>query len=457
LNTLQKRRQVIVLDRRKTQLLTGVLLAAALAPLGSTSIAVAMPLISQAVGMDPSTTTQLLVGGYLLIAVVGQIPAGKVGDLIGYQKALYTGLGVFLLGSTLGYALHHVETLLLARMLMAAGSALIVPNATALLRTELPESSLPFAYGVFGATMGAAASIGPLLGGSLTEWFGWPSIFLLNVPWVLIAFVLIVISSQKHTSKQTGRFDWRSSLLLAIAIACIQWGFVGELHIAFVASGCALLSLFIVLQLKTSNPVFNPRFFIDPVYSSAAFITAFNNFVMYALLFQLPLYFHDVHQITEIDIAAALTVMTVCMILGGPVSGFCVRFMGVRLTAVAAGLIGLLGLYFLSDLAAIQTPVQAMPALAVLGLSFGMVAPVAQTAGMLAIEKTDAGMAAGGLSTMRYVGGTIGISLLSLKLSGAGSTTLNQHLTVFPYFAGVLLLAVVASVLLPVSNKPSTD
>jgi hypothetical protein len=145
------------------------------------------------------------------------------------------------------------------------------------------------------------------------------------------------------------------------------------------------------------------------------------------------------------------------MILGGPVSGFCVRFMGVRLTAVAAGLIGLLGLYFLSDLAAIQTPVQAMPALAVLGLSFGMVAPVAQTAGMLAIEKTDAGMAAGGLSTMRYVGGTIGISLLSLKLSGAGSTTLNQHLTVFPYFAGVLLLAVVASVLLPVSNKPSTD
>jgi MFS family permease len=287
LNTLQKRRQVIVLDRRKTQLLTGVLLAAALAPLGSTSIAVAMPLISQAVGMDPSTTTQLLVGGYLLIAVVGQIPAGKVGDLIGYQKALYTGLGVFLLGSTLGYALHHVETLLLARMLMAAGSALIVPNATALLRTELPESSLPFAYGVFGATMGAAASIGPLLGGSLTEWFGWPSIFLLNVPWVLIAFVLIVISSQKHTSKQTGRFDWRSSLLLAIAIACIQWGFVGELHIAFVASGCALLSLFIVLQLKTSNPVFNPRFFIDPVYSSAAFITAFNNFVMYALLFQL--------------------------------------------------------------------------------------------------------------------------------------------------------------------------
>jgi MFS family permease len=445
-------------DKRTLLLLTGVLLAAALAPLGSTSIAVALPLISSELGLDPGNTTQFLVGGYLLIAVVGQIPAGKIGDLAGYQKALYAGLVIFLAGSLLGYFLHHLEALLVARMLMAAGSALLVPNASALLRTELPESSLPFAYGVFGATMGAAASIGPLLGGSLTEWFGWPSVFLINVPLVLIAFVLIFLASTQHVAGQSKQFDWRSSLLLAVAIGCLQWGFVGgELDLALVSLGSVLLGLFIVIQLKADNPVFNPRFFKQPAYFSAAFIIAVNNFVMYALLFQLPMFFHDIRKANEIDIAAALTVMTVAMIVGGPFSGFCARFAGVRATAIFAALVNLLGLYLLSDLANIQLPAHAMPALALMGFAFGMVGPVIQTAGMLAIPKNDAGMAAGGLSTMRYFGGTIGISILALQLSGLGATTLSQHMAVFPYFTAVLLLAIVVSLLLPASNKIASD
>ena len=156
-------------------LLAGVLLAAALAPLGSTSIAVAMPQIALFMGMDIGAATQLLVGGYLLISVIGQAPAGKLGDIIGYQKALYIGLTVLMLGSLLGYLLRSIEALLIARMMMAGASAMIVPNASAMLRTQLPDSFLPFAYGIFGATMGAAAAAGPLLGGTLTQLFDWPA------------------------------------------------------------------------------------------------------------------------------------------------------------------------------------------------------------------------------------------------------------------------------------------
>lgn len=440
-------------DRRTLILIIGVLLASALAPLGSTSIAVAMPQIALFMNMDSGTATQLLVGGYLLISVIGQAPAGKLGDIIGYQKALYIGLGVFMSGSLLGYFVRNIEALLLARMMMAGASAMIVPNASALLRTQLPESMLPFAYGVFGATMGAAA-IGPLLGGALTQLFDWPAIFLLNVPWVLVAMGLIVATSTKQTERRAGKLDLRSSLLLAIAIGSLQLGFLGtDIDLRFLLPGLILLIVFIVVQLRVSEPVFNPRFFKRPSYFAAGVSTALGNFTMYALLFQLPIFFHDVRQSSEIEIAGALTAMTLLMMIGGPLSGFAGRLVGIRYTAVLAAAMNLVGLFLFSNLEAALAPADVMLSMAVMGLAFGVAGPVVQSAGMLAIEKEHAGMAAGGLSTMRYFGGTIGISVLSLNLGTDGTTTLDQHLSVIPFYAVALLCVLLAGFLLPASKK----
>lgn len=441
-------------DRRTLILIIGVLLASALAPLGSTSIAVAMPQIALFMNMDSGTATQLLVGGYLLISVIGQAPAGKLGDIIGYQKALYIGLGVFMSGSLLGYFVRNIEALLLARMMMAGASAMIVPNASALLRTQLPESMLPFAYGVFGATMGAAAAIGPLLGGALTQLFDWPAIFLLNVPWVLVAMGLIVATSTKQTERRAGKLDLRSSLLLAVAIGSLQLGFLGtDIDLRFLLPGLILLIVFIVVQLRVSEPVFNPRFFKRPSYFAAGVSTALGNFTMYALLFQLPIFFHDVRQSSEIEIAGALTAMTLLMMIGGPLSGFAGRLVGIRYTAVLAAAMNLVGLFLFSNLEAALAPADVMLSMAVMGLAFGVAGPVVQSAGMLAIEKEHAGMAAGGLSTMRYFGGTIGISVLSLNLGTDGTTTLDQHLSVIPFYAVALLCVLLSGFLLPASKK----
>lgn len=437
-------------DKRMLLLMIGVLLASALAPLGSTSIAVAMPQIALFMNMDVGTTTQLLVGGYLLVSVIGQAPAGKLGDIIGYQKALYIGLSIFMLGSLLGYLVRSIEAILIARMMMAAASAMIVPNASALLRTQLPEPMLPFAYGVFGATMGAAAAIGPLLGGAITQFFDWPAIFLLNVPWVIVAMAMIVSTSKKQVERNPGRLDLRSSLLLALAIGSLQLGFIGaDIDYRFLLSGIVLLVVFILVQLRVSEPVFNPRFFQRPAYFAAGVSTALGNFTMYALLFQIPIFFHDIRGVSEIEIAGALTAMTLFMMIGGPLSGFVGRSIGIRYTAVLAAALNLFGLYLFSDLGNAITPRDIMISMAIMGLAGGVAGPVVQSAGMLAIEKQFAGMAAGGLSTMRYFGGAIGISILSLNLGTAGTTTLEQHLSVIPFYAGALVLVLMAGFLLP--------
>jgi MFS family permease len=440
-------------ERRTLILLIGVLLASALAPLGSTSIAVAMPQIAEFMGMDPGTTTQLLVGGYLLISVVGQAPAGKLGDIIGYQKALYTGLAIFAFGSLLGYLVRSIEALLAARMLMAGASALIVPNASALLRTQLPERLLPFAYGVFGATMGAAAAIGPLLGGALTQLFGWPAIFLTNVPWVLVALGLILATSTKQEEKKDGRLDLRSTMLLALAIGGLQLGFLGEqVDLRFLLPGAVLLCLFLWLQLRIAQPVFNPRFFTRPAFAAASVTTSMGNFTMYALLFQLPIFFSDIRPSSELEIATALTALTLCMMLGGPLAGFAGRLIGARYTALLSAMVNLGGLYLISDMGAINSPADILLPMGMMGFAGGMAGPIVQSAGMLAIDKKDAGMAAGGLSTMRYFGGTIGISILSLQLSTGGATTLPQHLSVIPFYFAALTLVLLAAFLLPVSS-----
>jgi len=413
-----------------------------------------MPQIAEFMGMDPGTSTQLLVGGYLLISVIGQAPAGKLGDIIGYQKALYTGLAIFAAGSLLGYLLRSIETLLVARMMMAGASALIVPNASALLRTQLPERLLPFAYGMFGATMGAAAAIGPLLGGALTQLFGWPAIFLANVPWVLVALILILTTSSKQKEKSQGRLDLRSTMLLAVAIGSLQLGFLGEeVDLRFLLSGVILLALFIWLQLRVTEPVFNPRFFGKPAYAAASITTSMGNFTMYALLFQLPIFFSDIRPSSEIEIASALTALTLCMMLGGPLAGFAGRIIGVRYTALLSAVVNLSGLYLISDMGSIGSPSDILVPMGMMGFAGGMAGPIVQSAGMLAIDKKDAGMAAGGLSTMRYFGGTIGISILSLQLSTETATTLPQHLSVIPFYAGALVLVFFAAFLLPVSRN----
>ena len=441
-------------EKRMFLLLAGVLLASALAPLGSTSIAVAMPEIAAFMEMDPGTTTQLLVGGYLLISVIGQAPAGKLGDIIGYQKALYIGLAVFMLGSLLAYLVRSIEVLLLSRMMMAAASAMIVPNASAMLRTQLPDYMLPFAYGIFGATMGAAAAVGPLLGGALTQFFDWPAIFLINVPWALLALGLIIMTSKPQEEKGKGRLDLRSTILLAFAIGALQLGFISEaIDLRLIVFGVLLLSFFVWVQLKVEEPVFDPRFFKRPAYVAAGCTTAFGNFTMYALLFQLPIFFVDVRQVTEIEIAGALTAMTICMMLGGPMSAAVGRLIGIRYTAVLAACINIFGLYLYSDLGSALVPMDVIVPMALMGFGGGMAGPVVQAAGMLAIEKEKAGMAAGGLSTMRYFGGALGISILSLRLGSESTTTLEQHLSMIPYYSGALIIVLMATFLLPVSSK----
>ena len=151
--------------------LTGMLLAASLAPLGSTMIAVALPRIGHDIGVEVSTLTPWLVTSYLIASIALQSPGGKLGDLIGHGRAIVVGLSVVALGSAIGLFGGDAHTLGAARILMASGGAATVPATMAILRNQTAAARRARIFGLFGACMGLAAAVGPLVAGELTQRF----------------------------------------------------------------------------------------------------------------------------------------------------------------------------------------------------------------------------------------------------------------------------------------------
>lgn len=125
------------IDRR---LLGALALATTLAPLGSTSLAVALHAMSEDLGVSLASTTQWLVTSYLLVNIVCQSPGGKLGDLIGYRRALALGQALVAVGTLCALFAPHLAVLVIARVFVAAGGAAVGPSAMALARTTSPPS-----------------------------------------------------------------------------------------------------------------------------------------------------------------------------------------------------------------------------------------------------------------------------------------------------------------------------
>ena len=223
-----------MLDARALLLLVGALLGASLAPLGSSSIAVAIPIIAEAIDADISRVTQLLVGSYLFVCIVGQVPGGKLADRFGAMPILFFGLVMFIVGCLLGYFVQDLIALTLSRMSMAMGTALISPSTQALIRIRLPGPQLPFAFGIFGTVMSGAAALGPWVGGLIVSNLHWSWIFAVNLPIAILAGVLIFSSIDRRSEAEvrqvspgSSSIDWQGVVLLGVAVLALQIG-LGE-------------------------------------------------------------------------------------------------------------------------------------------------------------------------------------------------------------------------------------
>ena len=168
-------------------------------------------------------------------------------------------------------------------------------------------------------------------------------------------------------------------------------------------------------------------------------IIALQNMAMYPLLFQLPVFFDRVRHLGARTMGHALLAMTAAMVLSSMAAGRLAERIGARAQTLAGSLVALAGLWWFADLDTVRVPVEVVPGMLLIGLGLGMTSPPAQAASMSTVGRDQAGMAGGVLSTMRYLGGVAGITVLGALLSDAASPSSHQR-PVFVY-AGALLVA----------------
>jgi EmrB/QacA subfamily drug resistance transporter len=435
-------------------------LAAALSPLGSTMIAVALPSISSELGVSGGALTQWLVASYLIAGIAAMSPCGKLGDLIGHRRGLLIGMSIYAAGSVLGFLVATLPALALARIAMAVGGAMVVPATMAVLRNSVAEERRPRAFGMFGAVMGTAAAVGPLLGGELTAHFGWRAVFVANLPVIIVAFGLIRLAGPGDppaTVEHRPRFDVEGSVLLAAALTALVAAshMKGALVPWIVFAGIVLLAAFVAWERRTVAPVLELRMFARREFAAGSAVVGLQNLAMYALLFQVPIFFEQVRGIHSGATGRVLIGMMIAMVIFAPLGGRLSERLGARLIALIGCLVSLAGLFMIADFSKLAVPAHALPGLILVGAGLGLATSPSQSAAMSAVDRSQAGMAGGALSTSRYLGGVLGISVLGALL--ASNAGVVSHRGAAMCYEVALVIASLASLMLPGKHRSAPE
>jgi MFS family permease len=359
-------------------LVAALMLTATLNPLNSTMIAVALPAIAAAFGISGSTATTWLVTSYLIVNIALVSPAGKLGDLLGRRRALRLGQGILAVGAILGGLSPVLQGVVAGRILMAAGGAIVIPAVMAALRGAFAPERRARLFSLLGALMGAAAAVGPLLGGILTARVGWQSIFLVNAPLLLLAGLLARgapstadPSSEAHGRRGLKSLDVAGVGLLVAALGALATGLqVTAWRWELLSAGALVLLAFVLWERRAEEPLIDLGLFRQTHFVAGGVVVALQNLSMYALLFQLPFLFEGPMELDPERGGRILLVMMATMVVTAPIGGFLSERIGVRATVVFGLLGGASGLFL--GLRALDNPSVGLLLLCLAGMGLGM-------------------------------------------------------------------------------------
>ncbi len=393
-------------------------LAAFLTPFMGSSVNIALPSIGDEFGMH-AVLLGWVATSYILAAAMFLVPFGKIADIHGRKRIFTYGIFVYTLSSFLCAIAPSAMLLITFRVLQGIGSAMIFGTGVAILTSVFPATERGRALGINVAAVYLGLSLGPFLGGFLTEQFGWRSIFLANVPLGLIIIGFIFWQLKGEWAEAKGeRFDFAGSVIYALALVAIMCGFsqLPETSGAWLLlTGVTAITGFVVWELRVENPVLNMNLFrANRVFAFSNMAALFHYCATFAVGFLMSLYLQYIQELSPLEAGVVLVSQPVVMVIFSPFAGRLSDRIESRIIASAGMVLTVIGLILLVFLNEETSLGFIILSLVIIGLGFAFFSSPNTNAVMSSIEKRYYGVGSATLGTMRLTGQMLGMGIAML-------------------------------------------
>ena len=424
---------------RKWWTLIAVCVATFMLLIDITVVNVALPDIERDLGAS-FAELQWVVDAYALMLATLTLTAGSLADLLGRRRVFAAGLAMFTAASLACGLASSAVALDLFRGAQGIGGAVMFSTGLALLAQEFHGRERGTALGIWGATIGAAVAIGPLVGGVLTEGIGWEWIFFVNIPIGIAAIALTLARVRESRDPHARGVDWPgvvtwSGALFLFVFALIRandegWG--STLIVICLLGSVGLLILFFGVELRQERPMFDLSLFRKPAFAGASIVAFALSASMFALFLYLTLYIQNILGYSPLEAGLRFLPITAVSFFAAPLSGRLssrvpVRaLLGCGMAFVATGLALMAGLTVDSEWTAL------LGGFIIAGAGIGLVNPALASTAIGVVPPARSGMASGINNTFRQVGIATGVAALGAIFQHRVESKVVELLSVTP-------------------------
>ncbi|MEU4427404.1 MFS transporter [Actinoplanes sp. NPDC024001] len=399
----------------------GVLAAAVLLlSIDGTVLALAVPSLTES--LSPTAEQIIWIGDIYSLALAGLLALmGNLADRFGRKRILLAGSMLFGLVSLLAAFATSAEQLILARLLLGVAGATLMPSTLSLIRNLFPDDAeRTRAIAVWSAAFGAGSAAGPMVGGFLLEHFWWGSVFLINVPVMVVVVISGLWLLPESRDPQPGPFDFASAALSMLAVAPIVYSIThlaaGEFSPVIVV-GLVAGVLFVRRQRRLANPMIDVDLFRSPAFSGAVAANVISIFALVGLLFFFSQYLQFARGFSPLQAGLAELPATLASIVVIGLVGVAMTRLG-RGRAIAVSLaVAAAGLALVAPAASQSSYVWLALCLVPVGLGVGLAMTLAGDAIVSAAPPRKAGSVSAVTETANELGVVLGIAVLGSMIT----------------------------------------
>ncbi|HEX3608720.1 MAG TPA: MFS transporter [Solirubrobacterales bacterium] len=431
---------------RKWWTLVLVSIATFMLLLDVTVVNVALPDIQRELHASLSSL-QWVVDAYSLMLAAFLLTAGSLGDRLGRRRVFTLGFGIFTFASFLCGISNDPTLLNLARGLQGVGGAGMFATSLALIGQEFHGRDRATAFGVWGATVGGAVAIGPLVGGVITQSLGWEWIFFVNVPIGIAAMILTERQIVNVFAKDPEPVDVPGLVTFSLALFLLIFGLIrgnpegwaSALILSCLGGAALLLVAFIAIELRSRYPMLDLTLFRKPAFNGVSAVAFGLSAGMFAMFLYLTIYMQGVLDLSPLEAGLRFLPLTVLGFIVAPISGALSNRIPIRfLLGAGLGTVGI-GLLLMHGVTPSSGWTALLGGFVVAGIGIGITNPGIGQAAIAVVPVEKSGMGSGINTTFRQVGIATGVAGLGAVFQSSVNSKISELLPRAPSGLGEIV------------------